>query len=61
MIDLARSQSTRTGCAMGDPTSQSLSQPEAEISDLLHELLRHGVRDLIAKVERNLSRCIIFF
>jgi len=41
---------------MTDSTLQALSQPEPEVSDPLHELLRQGARDLIAKaVEAELA------
>ena len=41
---------------MSDPTLQALSQPEPKVSDPLHELLRQGARDLIAKaVEAELA------
>lgn len=41
---------------MTDSTLRALSQPESETSDPLHELLRQGVRDLIAKaVEAELA------
>ncbi len=41
---------------MTDSTLRALSQPEPQISDPLHELLRQGARDLIAKaVEAELA------
>lgn len=41
---------------MTDTTLQALSQPEPKIADPLHELLRQGARDLIAKaVEAELA------
>lgn len=41
---------------MTHPTLQALSQPEPKVSDPLHELLREGARDLIAKaVEAELA------
>ena len=41
---------------MTDSTLQALSQPEPQVSDPLHELLRQGARDLIAKaVEAELT------
>ncbi|NIC38643.1 IS256 family transposase [Halomonas desiderata] len=41
---------------MTDSTLWALSQPEPQVSDPLHELLRHGARDLIAKaVEAELA------
>ncbi|MBB3189834.1 IS256 family transposase [Halomonas cerina] len=41
---------------MTDSTLRALSQPEPEVSDPLHELLRQGARDLIAKaVEAELA------
>ena len=41
---------------MTDSTLQALSQPEPQVADPLHELLRRGARDLIAKaVEAELA------
>ena len=41
---------------MTDSTLQALSQPEPQVTDPLHELLRQGARDLIAKaVEAELA------
>lgn len=41
---------------MTDSTLRALSQPEPQVADLLHELLRQGARDLIAKaVEAELA------
>lgn len=41
---------------MTDSTLQALSQPESHVADPLHELLRRGARDLIAKaVEAELA------
>ncbi len=41
---------------MSHPTLQALSQPEPNVADPLHELLREGARDLIAKaVEAELA------
>jgi len=41
---------------MTHPTLQALSQPEPQMADPLHELLREGARDLIAKaVEAELA------
>ncbi len=41
---------------MTDSTLRTLSQPESEVTDPLHELLRQGARDLIAKaVEAELA------
>lgn len=41
---------------MTHPTLQALSQPEPKVADPLHELLREGARDLIAKaVEAELA------
>ena len=41
---------------MTDSTLRALSQPEPEVTDPLHELLRQGARDLIAKaVEAELA------
>ncbi|KYZ86108.1 TetR family transcriptional regulator, partial [Alcanivorax sp. KX64203] len=34
---------------MTDSTLRALSQPEPQVTDPLHELLRQGARDLIAK------------
>ncbi len=34
---------------MAHPTLQALSQPEPDVADPLHQLLREGARDLIAK------------
>jgi putative transposase len=41
---------------MSDSTLHAVSQPESEATDPLHELLRQGARDLIAKaVEAELT------
>ncbi|MGE6607866.1 IS256 family transposase, partial [Halomonas sp. NPDC076908] len=41
---------------MTDSTLRALSQPEPQVTDPLHELLRRGARDLIAKaVEAELA------
>jgi transposase-like protein len=45
-----------SGYAMTDSTLRALSQPEPPVTDPLHELLRQGARDLIAKaVEAELA------
>ncbi|WP_281247536.1 hypothetical protein [Chromohalobacter japonicus] len=42
---------------MTDSTHRALSQPEPQVTDPLHELLRQGARDLIAKaVEAELAK-----
>ncbi|MYL23130.1 IS256 family transposase, partial [Halomonas alkaliantarctica] len=41
---------------MTDSTLQAVTQPDNDITDPLHELLRQGARDLIAKaVEAELT------
>ena len=42
---------------MTDSTLRALSQPEPQVTDPLHELLRRGARDLIAKGVK-LSSCV---
>lgn len=45
-----------SGYAITDSTHRALSQPEPQVTDPLHELLRQGARDLIAKaVEAELA------
>ena len=34
---------------MTKPTLEALSQPEPQVSDGLHELIRNGARELIAR------------
>ena len=45
---------------MSHPTLQAISQPESNVADPLHELLREGARDLIAKaVEAELASFLV--
>jgi hypothetical protein len=44
-----RSQPTEDGYAMSKSNLHALSQPEATTNDPLHDLIRQGARDLIAR------------
>jgi transposase-like protein len=56
LIDHDQDLNQQSGYAMTDSTLQALSQPEPQVTDPLHELLRQGARDLIAKaVEAELA------
>jgi len=56
LIDHDQDLNQQGGYVMTDSTLRALSQPEPQVADPLHELLRQGARDLIAKaVEAELA------